>query len=343
MPFKYNPHSGALDYYTTLTGAEIVTLLEALGGGSRLSHTKLDDIGATDHHAQLHAAEHVTGGDDVVANAVPAGNAGLMIGADKTKLDAITITAGKTLAIEDVSLIDQDLTKDSETVEFAKLGIGTATPNDEVEIYAADDTAKLRISGLNNAANGFQLGFLDATNVAITNTENGYILFGTSGAEQMRIGASGNISAKHIYPYVTNTQVLGSDSLAWKRLHYHSLVDETCAYMGDYSIEALYQMFKQIRPVKDGTLHYAEGSDKYYPHTDFATLPDEFSWKATEHLFKELPINRGKGKKIRLYAAGEKSSIDRTVQGDALIALVVKMYEKNQDLTQRMEALEDGR
>lgn len=111
MPFKYNPFSKALDYFlASLTGAEIVALLEALGAGNRLSHTKLDDIGASDHHAkytngeadariaihaaisgahhaQLHAAEHVTGGGDIVANAVPAGNAGLMTGADKTKLD----------------------------------------------------------------------------------------------------------------------------------------------------------------------------------------------------------------------------------------------------------------
>jgi len=36
----------------TLTGPEIVTLLEALGVGSRLSHTKLDDIGTDDHHAK---------------------------------------------------------------------------------------------------------------------------------------------------------------------------------------------------------------------------------------------------------------------------------------------------
>jgi len=38
-------------------------------------------------HAQLHATEHVTGGDDVIANAVAEGNAGLMTGADKNKLD----------------------------------------------------------------------------------------------------------------------------------------------------------------------------------------------------------------------------------------------------------------
>ena len=43
-----------------LTGVEIVTLLEALGVGSRLSHTKLDDVGASDHHAKYLDSEAVT-------------------------------------------------------------------------------------------------------------------------------------------------------------------------------------------------------------------------------------------------------------------------------------------
>lgn len=36
-----------------------------------------------------HAAQHVTGGNDVIANAVAGGNAGLLSGTDKTKLDGI--------------------------------------------------------------------------------------------------------------------------------------------------------------------------------------------------------------------------------------------------------------
>ena len=40
-----------------------------------------------------HAATHVTGGGDTIPNAVPAGDAGLMSGADKTKLDGIAAGA----------------------------------------------------------------------------------------------------------------------------------------------------------------------------------------------------------------------------------------------------------
>jgi len=42
-----------------------------------------------------HATSHVTGGADIVANAIAAGNSGLMSGADKTKLDGIEAGAEK--------------------------------------------------------------------------------------------------------------------------------------------------------------------------------------------------------------------------------------------------------
>jgi len=39
------------------TGAEIIALLEALTAGNRLSHSKLDDVGASDHHSKYTNAE----------------------------------------------------------------------------------------------------------------------------------------------------------------------------------------------------------------------------------------------------------------------------------------------
>lgn len=45
------------------------------------------------HHDKDHAARHVTGGGDVIDTAAPAGNAGLMSGADKTKLNNIADNA----------------------------------------------------------------------------------------------------------------------------------------------------------------------------------------------------------------------------------------------------------
>ena len=43
------------------TGAEMVTAQEALSPGSRLSHTKLDDVSATDHHSN--ATDHTQNTD----------------------------------------------------------------------------------------------------------------------------------------------------------------------------------------------------------------------------------------------------------------------------------------
>lgn len=52
-----------------------------------------------------HATSHVTGGTDVIANAVAAGNAGLMSGADKTKLDGVA--SGATANSTDAQLRDR--------------------------------------------------------------------------------------------------------------------------------------------------------------------------------------------------------------------------------------------
>lgn len=57
--------------------------------------------------ASAHASTHVTGGSDVIANAIASGNAGLMSGADKAKLDAIEAGATADLtASEIVTLIN---------------------------------------------------------------------------------------------------------------------------------------------------------------------------------------------------------------------------------------------
>jgi hypothetical protein len=54
------------------------------------------DVNAANAAAGTHAARHITGGGDTIASAVPAGAAGLMTGADKTKLDGIEAGADVT-------------------------------------------------------------------------------------------------------------------------------------------------------------------------------------------------------------------------------------------------------
>lgn len=85
--------------------------------GSNVVNTPAGGIVSTDVQAAIteldtekestatsHAARHVTGGGDTIADAVAAGNAGLMSGSDKTKLDAMvsgtaTISSGNTTVV----------------------------------------------------------------------------------------------------------------------------------------------------------------------------------------------------------------------------------------------------
>ena len=77
------PHSGhAATVHTHIAGD--ITGTAVLTADSRLSDARTPTA---------HAGTHVTGGTDVIANAVAAGNAGLMTGADKSKLDGIAAGA----------------------------------------------------------------------------------------------------------------------------------------------------------------------------------------------------------------------------------------------------------
>ena len=74
-----------------------------------------------------------------------------------------------------------------------RLGIGTASPADELQIYAADNTPRLRFTGAASVASGVQVGMVDGTTGVLTNTENGPFIFGTNSTERMRIDSSGNV------------------------------------------------------------------------------------------------------------------------------------------------------
>ena len=62
----YDSSSVEIDPSGGMTGAEIVALLEALGAGSRLSHTKLDDVGTSDHHTRYTDVEAVIAAKDAL-------------------------------------------------------------------------------------------------------------------------------------------------------------------------------------------------------------------------------------------------------------------------------------
>ena len=109
-------HNVASHTDTTVTGAELDADHSKLAGieasakddqiASEVTNTPAGNIAATDVQAAIneldtekegtttsHAARHVTGGGDTIADVIAAGNAGLMTGADKTKLDGIAAGA----------------------------------------------------------------------------------------------------------------------------------------------------------------------------------------------------------------------------------------------------------
>ena len=66
-----------------------------------------------------HATTHVTGGSDVIANAIAAGNAGLMTGTDKTKLDGVEASAKDDQTASEVPIVDTGVLITATDVEGA--------------------------------------------------------------------------------------------------------------------------------------------------------------------------------------------------------------------------------
>ena len=68
------------------------------------SNYDLIDTNLHDKASTTHATTHVTGGTDVIPDAVAGGNSGLMSGADKKKLDDATATdTASTLVMRDTN------------------------------------------------------------------------------------------------------------------------------------------------------------------------------------------------------------------------------------------------
>lgn len=189
-----------------------------------------------------------------------------------------------------------------------------------------------------------------------------------AGDNFIRLTSSGTGSADpKIMPSADNEGHLGGSSNTWNTVYYCTLTDGTCVHfdpidgyyidaqgnkvMKNYTKEVLYTMFNQIKPLSDDYLHHAPGSNYYYPHIDMSTLPFEFaSLYNKEHnpdksttITKKIPQRQTDGSIVKVdkvFNEGDAIAIDRTVQGDALIALVLRDHEWMEDLENRIKALE---
>ena len=98
-------------------------------GGSNQSAVADVKDAISKKHAQLHAASHVTGAGDIIANAISGGNAGLMSGSDKAKLDGLPAVYpieipfdGGGVAILAGAFIDIEIIRNCTISEWTMLG-----------------------------------------------------------------------------------------------------------------------------------------------------------------------------------------------------------------------------
>ena len=123
-----------------------------------------------------HATSHVTGGTDVIANAVAAGNAGLMTGADKTKLDGIATGAnlyvhpnhsGDVTSVADGA---QTIAADAVTnAKLANMAANSIKGNNTGGVADPLDLTAAQVRTLINVADGATANSSDATLLARAN------------------------------------------------------------------------------------------------------------------------------------------------------------------------------
>ncbi len=163
----------------------------------------------------------------------------------------------------------------------------------------------------------------------------GYIRFYTNNTLRWEF-----INTGHLRPTTDGQMNLGESAYSIASFYRCNEYDGTCADFEHYTLEELYQIFAQIKPMSDGGLHYSPETGIAFPHLDFATLPDEFAVKAKEVITNSLIYyDDGKGALFTPeieYAIGEAFMIDSGVWDMALMKLVVKLYEKVIDLESRL-------
>ena len=144
-----------------LTAAEIVALLEGLGGGSQLSHDQLDDVSADDHHTKYADSDAIGAVEgeatlDLTGDLSTPGSLISTGGGQTGKF--LTGGAGNTVFSFSGGNFDiraGDGMSSSQNVMRVKsagdFGIGTNNPGAKLEILNAGDQLKLSFNGTDNA------------------------------------------------------------------------------------------------------------------------------------------------------------------------------------------------
>lgn len=231
--------------------------------------------------------------------------------------------------------LDQSLTTSS-TPTFGRITLNSANSYAN-SVYIGDGTHWVKLYSASTVS--YVEGDYDLEIRAGSYISSSDLYFSTNETRRWSVNETGTLR-----PYASNTYDIGSDSYEVANLWYCTVHDTTCADFSNKSLEELYEMFSQIKPMEDGGLHYSDYNNKYYPHIDFKTLPDDFADKATRDMVKEnvweLNEEERVVKRKTQYKKGDAIGIDTGNYLYALGSLVVKQHEYIKDLELRIIELE---
>ena len=307
--------------------------------GGTVAHSSTGGRTVNDHHNQ----SHVLSGGDHTASGLTVGHVVRATGA--------TTFAWQQLGHGDLSGIGSN----AHSVIDTHLS-STSNPH-TVTLDQTFDGGKI-INGANNVANAVQIGsdsykwniYIDVSSKGILMTSgsipayigtigSGDLWFKTNNTNRWRI-YSGDGSFR---PNAGNTIDIGTADLDVRYLYYCNMSDTSCADFSHLTAEALYNLFKQIKPRTDDLKHKIDNG-MLFNHIDFATLPDCFATKVKEDFTKKNVYYKVDGKESKTtinYKVGDNCGIEKGTWDYALKDLVVKQYEMIEALEARIKKLEE--
>jgi len=245
-------------------------------------------------------------------------------------------------------------------------GVNIGNETDYLQFYISGNVPRMKITGGENLylesdgdITSFHL-YIDSTHYLRTAMSSTWGLLSCKGGpfymrtvdnNSIIFQINGNndewaIDANCLKPVGGNVNDIGDDTNYVKTIYYCNLTDKTCAYFYGLTIEQLYNLLKwQPHPY---FLH--KGQNRNYKHIDFNSIPDEFAvkFKPTEEQpecrMKYLQLNEllEEEEVEVVHKEGDTIGIDKGVVDYAVKDLVLKLYEKIQNLELRIQILENN-
>ena len=268
--------------------------------------------------------------------------------------------AGQGGTVDHVSLSN----KGSNAHSVIDTHLGSTSNPHTVTLDQAFDASKI-IDGANSLVNAFVVGngtdylktyvistsllMVSANGMGLQTTEDyGHISINPQGVGAEVVINPGDVGSwtflgRDLTPYASNVSDIGNDAAELADIWYCTVHDTTCADFSHYTIDELYNLFEQIKPMTDGGLHYNKHNKQSFPHIDLQTLPVEFAEPASKDMTKNNVWELDKDNKIVFretdYKKGDSIGIDMGTFLYALKSFVVKQHEEIMYLKKELSKL----